>query len=94
MYCNVLLERQIDKVNLCCRYALGGYNGNAMVSSVEIYDSRMDSWMTVDPMKQARGYSAAVVQNESIYVFAGVESGDRMLNTVSYLLPFLFYAVV
>lgn len=65
-----------------------------MVSSVEIYDSRMDSWMTVDPMKQARGYSAAVVQNESIYVFAGVESGDRMLNTVSYLLPFLFYAVV
>ncbi|KAJ0087623.1 hypothetical protein Patl1_31439 [Pistacia atlantica] len=52
-------------------YATGGFDGkdylSAMVSSVEIYDSRMDSWMTADPMKQARGYSAAAVLKESIY---------------------------
>lgn len=87
---NIIIVRyQINMGILCCRYALGGYDGSAMVSSVEIYDSRMDSWISVDPMKEARGYSAAVVLKESIYAIAGVAEGHRILDTVSYLLPCL-----
>ncbi|KAJ0089196.1 hypothetical protein Patl1_31444 [Pistacia atlantica] len=59
-------------------YALGAYDGSTMVSSIEIYNSRIDSWMRADPMKQTRGYSAAAVLKESIYVVAGVAAGDKV----------------
>ncbi|MCL7036923.1 hypothetical protein MKW94_018501 [Papaver nudicaule] len=38
-------------------YALGGYNGLNMVSSVEEFDPRNNSWVRGDKMTEARGYS-------------------------------------
>lgn len=66
---------------------MGGFDGDTMVPSVEIYDPRLDSWMDGDSMNQARGYSAAAVVGKSIYVIGGVEDGENLVGTVSYSLP-------
>lgn len=68
---------------------MGGFDGNTMVPSVEIYDPRLDSWMDGDSMNQSRGYSAAAVVNKSIYVIGGVEDGENVVGTVS-----CFFAIV
>lgn len=57
-----------------------------MVPSIEIFDPRLGSWMTGEPMNQPRGYSAAAVLKESIYVIGGVISGDNIIDTVSCML--------
>ncbi|RWW61046.1 hypothetical protein BHE74_00031966 [Ensete ventricosum] len=63
-------------------YAIGGYDGEEMVSSVEAYEPRMSSWAMVEPMKAVRGYAAAIVLGGSIYVIGGVKDGKVILDTV------------
>lgn len=71
----------------CCSiphsYALGGFDGRSMVSSVEVYDPRMESWIFEEPMERTRGYAAAGVINESIYVIGGLFVDHKILDTVS-----------
>lgn len=62
---------------------MGGYDECDMSPSVEIYDPRLGKWMAGKPMKQSRGYSAAAVVKESIYVIGGVKSGGDVVDTVS-----------
>lgn len=55
-----------------------------MVSNVEVYDPRQGGvWMTSEPMKQYRGYLAAAVVKNSIYILGGVGRGDKVLDTVT-----------
>ncbi|TVU25142.1 hypothetical protein EJB05_27624 [Eragrostis curvula] len=49
-------------------HAMGGYNGESMVSSVEIYDPRLNAWRMADPMHTPRGYAAAVYLNDSLFL--------------------------
>lgn len=56
-----------------------------MVSTVEIFDPRLESWMPGKPMKYCRGYSAAAVVNDTIYAVGGVKEGDSIAETVSYI---------
>uniref|UniRef100_A0A9I9CVC2 DCD domain-containing protein n=1 Tax=Cucumis melo TaxID=3656 RepID=A0A9I9CVC2_CUCME len=63
-------------------YALGGFDGRSMVSSVEVYDPRMESWIFEEPMERTRGYAAAGVINESIYVIGGLFVDHKILDTV------------
>lgn len=76
-YCYLLLASQ-----LLCRYALGGYDGSTMVRSTEIYDPRLATWMVGEPMELARGYSAAAVLQDSIYVIGGVKSNEEIVDVV------------
>ncbi|XP_042027959.1 kelch-like protein 18 isoform X4 [Salvia splendens] len=55
------------------RYALGGYDGDTMVSSVEVFDPRIDSWMMVEPMKASRGCFGSFVLGGRIYVTGGLQ---------------------
>lgn len=75
--CYLLLASQ-----LLCRYAIGGYDGTTMVCSTEIYDPRFPVWMVGQPMKHARGYLAAAVLQESIYVIGGVQSNKEFVDVV------------
>lgn len=69
-----------------CRYAIGGYDGSAMVSSVEIYEPRTGTWTAGEAMKELRGYSAAAVVKDSIYVIGGYKGeGEDILDTVRLL---------
>jgi N-acetylneuraminic acid mutarotase len=67
---------------LCFRYAMGGYNGDKMVSSVEIFDPRLNAWRMGDPMSAPRGYAAAVTLDGSAYLIGGLESNVQILATV------------
>ncbi|CAL1378616.1 unnamed protein product [Linum trigynum] len=79
-----MLELSSDGENSTCRYALGGCDGDTMVSSTEMYDPRNGSWIIQEPMKKARAYSAAAVVKEAIFVFGGVEAGATITDTVEY----------
>lgn len=64
-----------------------------MVPSIEIYDPRRGTWMIGEPMNCSRGYSAAAVLKESIYVIGGVKSDNEIIDTVySYLFHCFCYA--
>lgn len=65
-------------------YALGGFDGNTMVPSTEIYDPRLDVWIRGDTMNKSRGYCAATAFKESIYVIGGLKSDQRIVDTVGY----------
>lgn len=75
------------KVVLICRYAIGGFDGATMVSSVEIYDPRTGTWIAGEPMKDLRGYLATAVVKESIYVIGGYKGEQEdFLDTVRLIL--------
>lgn len=74
---------------LLCRYALGGFDGITMVPSVEIYDPRLGTWITGEPMNKGRGYSAAAVLKDSIYVVGGVKNNEEIVDMV-YIFTVLF----
>lgn len=67
----------------CCRYALGGFDGSTMVPSIEVYDPRLQLWMSEHPMSHSRGYCAAAVVKESMYVIGGVRAGADIVDTVN-----------
>lgn len=69
------------------RYALGGFDGDKMVSNLEIFDPRLGTWMTGEPMKHSRGYGVAVVVKDSVYAIGGVENEARIVETVSNKVP-------
>lgn len=54
-----------------------------MVSSVEIYDPRLNAWRMGDPMSSPRGYAAAVNLDGSVYLIGGLQSNVLILDTVS-----------
>lgn len=83
----ILCIYEVLNLNLLCRYALGGFDGSAMVPSIEVYDPRLGSWMSGEPMKHSRGYLGAAVVKEAIYVIGGVKNGSEIVDTVPYLLP-------
>lgn len=72
------------------RYAIGGYDGKKMVSSVETFDPRMGSWLMDEPMKFARGYAASVVLDNALLVIGGSLDGDNVTENVSNLHRTLF----
>lgn len=87
-YCVSQLWYLLLASQLLCRYALGGCDGSKMVRSTEIYDPRLGTWMFGEPMKLARGYSAAAVLQDSIYVIGGVKSNEEVVDVVHNILIF------
>lgn len=69
---------------------MGGFDGTSIVQTVEIYDPRLGSWMPGEPMKHARGYSAAAVLDQSIYVIGGVGDDGNVNAFVSFLSSLLY----
>jgi N-acetylneuraminic acid mutarotase len=61
---------------------MGGYNGDKMVSSVEIFDPRLNAWRMGDPMSSPRGYAATVTLDGSVYLIGGLKSNVQILDTV------------
>ena len=61
---------------------MGGYDGDNMVSTVEVFDPRVGSWMMEESMNEARGYFGAVVLRDSIYVLGGLNNNGTILDTV------------
>lgn len=64
-----------------CRYAIGGYNGDDFIRTVEVFDPRRGVWTITEPMNETRGYSAAaVIGGDTIYVFGGMKNKKMELS--------------
>ncbi|KAG4915400.1 hypothetical protein JHK87_052957 [Glycine soja] len=63
------------------QYALGGLDGDKIVPSIEVFDPRLGAWTIGEPMNHRRGYSAAVVVKESIYMIGGVKVCENIVDT-------------
>ncbi|RLN31043.1 gigaxonin-like [Panicum miliaceum] len=63
-------------------YAMGGYDGDKMVSSIEIFDPRLNTWRMGDPMNIPRGYAAAVNLDDNLFLIGGMQSNVQILDTV------------
>lgn len=55
-----------------------------MVPTVEIFEPRVGSWMTGEPMNNAKGYFGAVVLGGKIYNIGGVKENNEILDTVNF----------
>lgn len=64
-------------------YSLGGFDGVTMVPSVEVFDPRLGKWTVEETtMNHPRGYFAAAVVKDSIYVIGGVNGDETIVDTV------------
>ncbi|KAL0912002.1 hypothetical protein M5K25_017943 [Dendrobium thyrsiflorum] len=63
-------------------FVMGGYDGDKMVSTVEIYDPRANAWMPGEPMKCNRGYGASALLGNSVFIIGGIENGENMIETI------------
>lgn len=74
---------------------MGGFDGEKMVSSVEIFDPRNDSWMEGEPLNHVRGNASAAVLGDSLFVIGGVDGQndivDKVLFRVSSFSSWLYY---
>jgi hypothetical protein len=66
-------------------YAIGGFDGTGLLSSVEAYDPRMKNWAEVAPLKTARSSASAGSVGGKIFVVGG--SCGQRLNTVEVYEP-------
>lgn len=64
-------------------YAVGGFDGSALLNSVEAYDPRIKNWAELAPMNTPRSSASAAALDGKIFVLGG-SSGQR-LNSVEYL---------
>jgi N-acetylneuraminic acid mutarotase len=62
---------------------MGGYDGDKMVASIEIFDPRLNSWRMGDPMNIPRGYAGAVNLDDNLFLIGGMQSNVQILDTVS-----------
>ncbi|CAK8985499.1 Kelch-like protein 5 [Durusdinium trenchii] len=74
----------------CCElegriYAIGGFDGTRIIDSVEAYDSRLKSWMQMEPLPTGRSSPMATVNGGKLWVLGGT-SGTR-LRTVDVFDP-------
>lgn len=65
-------------------FAIGGFDGSSILSSVEAYDPRMKNWMELAPMTTPRSSASACATSDGQIFVLGGSSGSR-LSTVEML---------
>merc|ERR1712094_114394 len=71
-------RRNCSAANLGGRiYAMGGFDGSQILSSVEAYDPRMKNWLSVADMTTSRSSAMATVHDEKIWCLGGT-CGTRL----------------
>lgn len=63
-------------------YAIGGYDGEKYLNSVERYDQETNLWLPVKPMKQKRCTLSSVSSNDCRYIYAIGGFNGHPLETV------------
>ena len=68
------------------RLLLGGFDGVSRLDSVERYDPRMNTWVTVSPMLSCRDGLSMKQYGGWLYAVGGID-GPSYLNSVEYYDP-------
>lgn len=61
-----------DQIFIC-----GGCDGENVLKSCEVYDTKLNKWQHIPPMKSSRMRHSAVVHAGKVYVFGGVSVNSR-----------------
>uniref|UniRef100_A0A0D9Y3P9 DCD domain-containing protein n=1 Tax=Oryza glumipatula TaxID=40148 RepID=A0A0D9Y3P9_9ORYZ len=64
------------------QHALGGLNRNTTFSSVEIFDTRANSWRRGSPLSVPRAHGCAVTVDGNAYLIGGIQSSEEYVETV------------
>ena len=67
-------------------YAIGGYNGDTQLNSVERYHPATDTWTVISPLIHRRSALSATVLKGKLYVVGGYD-GEGFLNTLEEYVP-------
>ena len=62
-------------------FAIGGYNGDAQLNSVERYNPSSNTWTAVSPLIHRRSALSAVVYCQRLFVLGGYD-GEGFLSTI------------
>ena len=70
-------------------FICGGCDGQNVLSSCEVYDTQLNRWQHIAPMKSSRMRHSAVVHAGKVYVFGGVnvDIGSPALKSVECYSP-------
>jgi hypothetical protein len=65
-------------------FAMGGFDGNSILNSVEAYDPRMRNWMELAPMSTPRSSASACASSDGKIWALGGSSGSRLASVEFY----------
>ena len=65
-----------------CSYALGGFDGQSFLNTVEVFDQRANKWEEAAPMSTQRGHGAAVVVHSILYLIGGLSDWNKPIEFI------------
>ena len=68
-------------------YAVGGYNGQTTVNTVERYNPRTEEWTMISEMTAARSMLGVASLNGQLYAVGKYSTGQRLGTHTPYTLP-------
>ena len=83
-YPSAIMDNSADFIN-GKEYSVGGYDGSALVSSGNVYDSMQNTWSAIASMPQVREKPNVAADNGKLYVSGGWDSaGNPIAETDAY----------
>mmetsp|Transcript_74254 Transcript_74254/g.179608 ORF Transcript_74254/g.179608 Transcript_74254/m.179608 type:complete len:389 (+) Transcript_74254:2-1168(+) len=65
-------------------FAVGGFDGEQLLSSVEVLDCRMKKWQQLRPMTVPRASASAAVLGGRLWVLGGTAGAERLRSVEAY----------
>ena len=66
-----------------CLYVMGGWDSEAYLDHLEVYDTRAGRWRSAPPLITPRAYGSTVVLDSQIYVIGGLAGAVSLLSFLS-----------
>ena len=63
-----------------CLYVMGGWDSEAYLDHLEVYDTRAGRWRSAPPLITRRAYGSTVVLDSQIYVIGGLAGAVSLLS--------------
>lgn len=63
----------------------GGYDGEKVLNSCEIYDINSQKWTSISDMNTGRMYFNGTLKKDLVYVIGGINDKEEILNHIEYL---------
>lgn len=63
-----------------CLYVMGGWDSEAYLDRLEVYDTRAGRWRSAPPLITPRAYGSTVVLDSQIYVIGGLAGAVSLLS--------------
>lgn len=79
----------IEKMNFVQIYIVGGFNGQEVLSSAEVFDADTKQWSFIRSMLSPRSGVSLIAYRDCLYALGGFNGYSRLNTGLSILLSFL-----